>query len=194
VIFGGTKDAADLQDYSTLAGDREERIVTRDHTGKVISETTQRVPVFTPAQIAQLPRGRVLLILRGLPPVIGKVQMAWKRPDVKAIKRANRRKIRADKRQLVWSHRREVAAKAWATTKAAVLEAAEDIARAAGEWSEQRRQAAWRRQEQHARQNETVQDGPDGHERIDPQPAGGPDVPADDVRPDETRGGESDED
>jgi hypothetical protein len=168
VIYGGTKDAADLQDYSTLAGDREERILTRDHTGKIVSETTQRVPVFTPAQIAQLPRGRVLLILRGLPPVIGKVQMAWKRPDVKAVKRANRRKIRADKRQIVWSHRRDVAGKAWAAFKAAVLEMAEDIARAAGEWSEQRRQAAWRRQEQHARQVEAVR--PD-HESVTPEPA-----------------------
>jgi hypothetical protein len=191
VIFGGTKDAADLQDYSTLAGDREERVVTRDHAGKVISETTQRVPVFTPAQIAQLPKGRVLLILRGLPPVIGKVQMVWQRPDVKAIKRANRRMARVEKRAAVWGHRREVARKTWAAFKAAVLEAAEDIARTAGEWSEQRRQAAWRRQEQQARQVEAV---PADHERIDPQPAGGPDVPADDARPDEAAGGESDED
>jgi hypothetical protein len=143
------------------------------------------VPVFTPAQIAQLPRGRVLLILRGLPPVIGKVKMAWKRPDVKAVKRANRRTIRADKRQVVWGHRREVARRAWATFKAAVLEMAEDIARAAGEWGEQRRQ------EQQANQIEPL---PDGHERIDPQPAGGPGVPADDVRRDDSSGGESDED
>jgi type IV secretion system protein VirD4 len=190
VIFGGAKDAADLQDYSTLAGEREERIVTRDHTGKVISATTQRVPVFTPAQIAQLPKGRVLLILRGLPPVIGKVKMSWQRADVKAVKRANRRAARAEKRQAVWSHRRDVAHQAWAAFKAAVVEVTEDIARAAGEWSERRHQAAWRRQEQQAGQ---VENGPADHERIDPQPAG-PDMPADDARYDEASGGESDED
>jgi type IV secretory pathway TraG/TraD family ATPase VirD4 len=187
VIFGGTKDAADLQDYSTLAGEREERVVTRDHAGKVISETTQRVPVFTPAQIAQLPKGRVLLILRGLPPVIGKVQMVWQRPEVKAIKRANRRTARAEKRALVWGHRRDVARKTWAGFKAAVLEMAEDIARAAGEWSEQRRQAAWRRQEQQARRVDAVQAD---HEAVTPEPAADRDEPTDGG----ARGGESDED
>jgi len=186
VIFGGAKDAADLQDYSTLAGDREERVVTRDHTGKVVSETTQRVPVFTPAQIAQLPKGRVLLILRGLPPVIGKVQMAWQRPDVRAVKRANRRKIRADKRQAVWAHRRELARRYWTALKTAVAEMAEDIAHTAGEWSEQRRQAAWRRQEEQARQVETDRAA---HEPVTPQPA----ADRDDDRGNPS-GGESDED
>jgi type IV secretion system protein VirD4 len=83
VIFGGTRDPDDLQAYSTLAGEREERIVTRDHTGKVLSETTHRVPVLTPAQIAQLKAGRVLVIRRGMPPVIGKVTMAWQ-PETSA--------------------------------------------------------------------------------------------------------------
>jgi type IV secretory pathway TraG/TraD family ATPase VirD4 len=179
VIYGGTRDADDLQAYSTLAGEREERVVTRDHTGKIISETTQRVPVLSPAQIAQLPRGRVLLIRRDLPPVIGKVRMAWQRPDVKAVKRANRRAARAEKRALVWRHRREVARELWAAFKAAVLEAAEDIARAAGEWSERRRQ----RQEQQARQLEAARAS---HEPIDPQPVVTPDHD-----PGEQTGGES---
>jgi type IV secretion system protein VirD4 len=188
VIFGGTKDAADLQDYSTLAGEREERIVTRDHAGKVISETTQRVPVFTPAQIAQLPKGRVLLILRGLPPVIGKVKMAWQRPDVKAVKRADRRELRAAKRRAVWAHRRELAHRYWAEFRAAVGELAEEFVQTVGEWSEHRRQAAWRRQEQQARQAET--------DRVDHEPVTLEPVPDrdDDVRDDEAAGGESDED
>ena len=35
------------------------------------------------AQIANLPTGRVLLIRRGIAPVIGRVQMAWRRRDVR---------------------------------------------------------------------------------------------------------------
>jgi type IV secretion system protein VirD4 len=191
VIYGGTRDADDLQAYSTLAGEREERVVTRDHTGKVISETTQRVPVFVPAQIAQLPRGRVLLIRRDMPPAIGKVQMAWRRPDVRAVKRANRRQTRAAKRAVVWGHRRELARRYWTAVKAAAAELAEDIAHTAGEWSEQRRQAAWRRQEEQARQVEAERAA---HERIDPQPAGGHEPPPPDDVADDAAGGESDED
>ena len=188
VIFGGAKDAADLQDYSTLAGEREERILTRDHTGKVISETTQRVPVFTPAQIAQLPKGRVLLILRGLPPVIGRVQMVWQRPDVKAIKRANRRGLRSAKRRAVWARRRELARRYWGEFTGAVGELAEEFVQTVGEWSEQRRQAAWRRQEEQTRRVEADRIG---HEPITPAPTPDRD---DNVGGDEAAGGESDED
>jgi type IV secretory pathway TraG/TraD family ATPase VirD4 len=188
VIYGGTRDADDLQAYCILAGEREERVVTRDHTGRVISETTQRVPVFTPAQIAQLPRGRVLLIRRDLRPVIGKVQMAWQRHDVRAVKRANRGAARAAKRAVVWGQRRELARRYWAAYRAAVTELAEDIAQAAGEWSEQRRQAAWRRHEEHARLAEIERP------RADRGPAGGNVPRSDDANLGGATGGEDDED
>jgi type IV secretion system protein VirD4 len=169
VIYGGTRDADDLQAYSTLAGEREERVQTRDHTGKVISETTHRVPVITPAQVAQLPRGRVLLIRRDMAPVIGRVEMAWNRPDVRAVKRTNRRHVRAVKRAAVWNHRRQVRAHYWAEFKAAVLELVEEFVHAVSEWSEQRGQRADQRAAEHARQVEADRAV---HERIDPQPAG----------------------
>ncbi len=173
VIYGGTRDADDLQAYSILAGEREERVKTHDHTGKVISETTHRVPVITPAQIAQLPRGRVLLIRRDMPPVIGKVEMAWKRPDVRAVKRTNRRNTRAVKRAAVWNHRRQVLAHYWAELRSAVRELLDAAGDAAREWGEQRRQADWRRSEQRAREAEADRTA---QERIDPQPtAPGPD-------------------
>ena len=46
------------------------------------------MPVLSPAQIAQLPAGRVVVIRRGMPPAIGRVQMAWKRGDVRSAARA----------------------------------------------------------------------------------------------------------
>ncbi|MEU6643210.1 TraM recognition domain-containing protein [Saccharomonospora sp. NPDC046836] len=88
LIFGGTRDADDLNAYSTLTGERDEHVETRDMDGRVTSMTTRRVPVLSPGQFAQLPAGRVVIVRRGLAPAVGRVQMAWKRRDVKAARRA----------------------------------------------------------------------------------------------------------
>jgi type IV secretion system protein VirD4 len=184
VIFGGTRDPDDLQAYSTLAGEREERIVTRDHTGKVLSETTQRVPVLTPAQIAQLKAGRVLVIRRGMPPVIGKVTMAWQRRDVRAVRRAEQRARRAEKRAVVWARRRQTWQRHWGELKAAIGELAEEIGEALEQWREQREDNARHRSEQRARELEAERSH---HERIDPQLAG----PDQHVEPDPDETGES---
>ena len=85
LLFGGTRDRDDLQFWSTLAGERDERITTTDLHGRVASRTVRRVPVLPPAQIANLPTGKVLLIRRGLGPVIGRAQMAWQRRDIRAV-------------------------------------------------------------------------------------------------------------
>jgi type IV secretion system protein VirD4 len=113
MIFGGTRDSDDLQAYSQLCGEREERVLTHDQYGKVTSETTRRVPVLSGAQIAQLPPGRVVLIMRGMPPAIAKVRMAWKRHDVKVVQRHMRRFERVveqmaarAERAATWSRRR----------------------------------------------------------------------------------------
>jgi type IV secretion system protein VirD4 len=105
LIYGGTRDAEDLQVYSTLAGEREEGIETRDWGGRVISATSQRVSVLAPAQIAQLPSGKVLIIRRGMHPAIGTVQMAWERRDVRHVQRRERRTQTADRRRAVRARR-----------------------------------------------------------------------------------------
>jgi hypothetical protein len=46
--------------------------------------------VLSPALISQLPARHVVIIRRGMSPMIGRVQMAWKRGEVKAAKRAAR--------------------------------------------------------------------------------------------------------
>jgi type IV secretory pathway TraG/TraD family ATPase VirD4 len=91
LLFGGTRDAGDLQGYATLLGDRTERVASFDHAGKVTSHTTQRVPVLPPALIAQLRTGEVVIIRRGMPPALGTVPMVWKRRDVRAARRRQRR-------------------------------------------------------------------------------------------------------
>ena len=95
MVFGGTRDRDDLQFWSTLTGERDERIITTDLHGRVASRTVRRVPVLAPAQIANLPTGKVLLIRRGLAPVVGRVSPAWRRRDVRAHQRACRARAQA---------------------------------------------------------------------------------------------------
>jgi hypothetical protein len=74
LVYGGTRDPDDLDAWSTLAGER-------------VDEDLGRVPVLTPAQIAQLPERRVLIIRRATPVAVGTVRMAWRRRDVRRAQR-----------------------------------------------------------------------------------------------------------
>ena len=60
VLYGGTADRDDLEYWSALAGERDERVATRDARGRVISWTLRRVPVLPVAQLATLAPGRVV--------------------------------------------------------------------------------------------------------------------------------------
>jgi len=95
LLYGGTRDPDDLHAYSTLTGERDEDVPTFDQDRRFTSTTTRRVPVLSAAQIAQLPARHVVIIRRGMPPAVGKVQMAWRRRDVRAAARAIRRAARA---------------------------------------------------------------------------------------------------
>ncbi|ANY06563.1 type IV secretory system conjugative DNA transfer family protein [Pseudonocardia sp. HH130630-07] len=108
MIFGGTRDKADLEFWSTLAGERDERVSTTDEHGRVASRSVRKVPVLAPAQIANLPAGRVVVIRRGIAPVIGRARMAWKRPDVRRRARLMRR-VEAESRR----HRRNEVVRVW---------------------------------------------------------------------------------
>ncbi len=90
MIYGATRDPDDLAAYSSLTGERYEETPTWDEDGDLHSVSTHRVPVLTAAQIAQLPPRRVLIIRRNMPAAVGRVQMAWKRHDVRATARAER--------------------------------------------------------------------------------------------------------
>lgn len=83
LLFGGTNDKDDLQFWSLRAGDRDEPQINYDKNGGVTSRTTRKAPVLAPAQLAQLPEGRVVIFRRGMPPVVAKAAMAYKRRDVR---------------------------------------------------------------------------------------------------------------
>jgi type IV secretory pathway TraG/TraD family ATPase VirD4 len=87
LLFGGTSDRDDLHFWSTLAGERDEPVTTTDINGRLASRTTRRVPVLAPAQLSNLPAGKVVAFRRGMAPVVGRAQMAWRRRDVRALAR-----------------------------------------------------------------------------------------------------------
>jgi type IV secretory pathway TraG/TraD family ATPase VirD4 len=91
LLFGGTRDKADLEYFSTLAGDRDEPVAAYDQLGQLTSRTVRKVPVLSPAQLANLPARRVVAFRRGMPVTVGRAQMAWTRRDVRAAVRAARR-------------------------------------------------------------------------------------------------------
>lgn len=90
LVFGGTRAPDDLALYSTLSGEREVDVETFDADWRRVSSSTRIEPVLSPGRIAQLPKHHVMIIKRDLAPMIGKVTMAWNRPDVRAVQRAMR--------------------------------------------------------------------------------------------------------
>jgi hypothetical protein len=96
LVYGGTRSKDDLALYSMLGGERHEVQTSWDANGRVTSSTTRLVPVISAGMIAQLKTGRVLIHKRGMFPMIGRVQMAWTRTDVRWAKRAQRWADRAD--------------------------------------------------------------------------------------------------
>jgi type IV secretion system protein VirD4 len=90
LVFGGTRDRADLEFWSTLAGERDEPVLTTDLHGRVASRSVRKVAVLAPAQIANLPAGQVVVIRRGLAPIIGRAEAVWRRADVRELARARR--------------------------------------------------------------------------------------------------------
>lgn len=83
IVFGGSKDADDLTDLSTLTGEHRMRVLNADWTKE--GDVEHRwVPVMTPAEISALRPFQVLVLKSGMHAVIGwapaaKDRRGWKR-------------------------------------------------------------------------------------------------------------------
>jgi type IV secretion system protein VirD4 len=94
LLFGGTKDPDDLRFWTELFGTRTEIVKTYGPNGRVTSKTPQRVPVISPAQLANLPESHAVAYLRGMSPVIGRPSKFWRTADYKAdMRRQHMRNI-----------------------------------------------------------------------------------------------------
>jgi type IV secretory pathway TraG/TraD family ATPase VirD4 len=98
VLFGGINDRDDLVYWSTRCGMRDEEVLTTDQQGQITGRSQRQVPVLSPAQLANLPRFKVVVIRRYMAPVIGRAAMVWERRDVRAHTRAERAVVVAAER------------------------------------------------------------------------------------------------
>ncbi|TNC20893.1 type IV secretory system conjugative DNA transfer family protein [Amycolatopsis alkalitolerans] len=125
MILGGSRDPDDLNAYSMLTADRDELVDTEDADGNVTGRSLRKVPVLSPGQISQLPAMHAVIVRRGMPASVGRLQMAWKRRDVKAAARAERRAVLAERwiaRWGEWAVRADAVAErieAWFAARAA---------------------------------------------------------------------------
>ncbi|MGH3975151.1 MAG: type IV secretory system conjugative DNA transfer family protein, partial [Pseudonocardiaceae bacterium] len=88
MILGGTAAARDLQDLSTLIGERDEQTDTLtigDHGSRGLQRSTRRVPILPPDTIRTLPFGTGLVLLRSTPPIVADLRRWTERPDGKRL-------------------------------------------------------------------------------------------------------------
>jgi type IV secretion system protein VirD4 len=84
IILGGTSNSRDLQDLSTLIGQRDEytdSVTLGDHGSRSNQRSIRRVPILPPDRIRTLPFGTGVTLLRSAPPIITDLRAWTPRPD-----------------------------------------------------------------------------------------------------------------
>lgn len=83
ILFGGLADADELDAWSKLAGERDDKSHNHDSHGKRTGHGTRRVAAL-PVTTLQHPGERKAVVFhRNMPPVIGRIRLAWRRNDVR---------------------------------------------------------------------------------------------------------------
>lgn len=89
IILGGASNSRDLQDLSTLIGDRDETTdsITTDAYGAQSNQRSiRRVPILPPDVLRTLPFGTGVVMLRTARPIITKLRPWTSRPDAKQLR------------------------------------------------------------------------------------------------------------
>lgn len=97
VILGGTSNSRDLQDLSTLIGERDEytdSVTLGDHGTRSNQRSVRRVPILPPDRIRTLPFGTGVTLLRAAPPIVTDLRPWPSRADAAQLK-ADRAEIEA---------------------------------------------------------------------------------------------------
>ncbi|MFX4288266.1 type IV secretory system conjugative DNA transfer family protein [Zafaria sp. Z1313] len=90
VILGGASNSKDLQDLSTLIGERDEftdSVTLGDHGSRSNQRSIRRVPILPPDRIRTLPFGTGVTLLRAAPPIVTDLRAWPSRPDAEQLKR-----------------------------------------------------------------------------------------------------------
>ena len=90
LVFGGTRSPEDLNIYATLVGEREVFTPHYDEDGRRRGYSSRFEPVVSKAMISGQDELQVLILKNKMLPMLGRIRPVWKRPDVKAVGRAQR--------------------------------------------------------------------------------------------------------
>lgn len=97
IILGGASNSRDLQDLSTLIGERDEytdSVTLGDHGTRSNQRSIRRVSILPPDRIRTLPFGTGVTLLRSAPPIVTDLRAWPTRPDATQL-RENRAEIEA---------------------------------------------------------------------------------------------------
>ena len=89
IILGGASNSRDLQDLSTLIGERDEytdSVTLGDHGTRSNQRSIRRVPVLPPDRIRTLPFGTGITMLRSAPPIVTDLRAWPTRPDAAQLR------------------------------------------------------------------------------------------------------------
>lgn len=88
IILGGASNSKDLQDLSTLIGERDEitdSTTVGDYGSRSAQRSIRRVPIMPPDTIRRLPFGTGLVMLRAAPPIVTRLRRWTERDNGKQI-------------------------------------------------------------------------------------------------------------
>jgi type IV secretion system protein VirD4 len=88
IILGGASNSRDLQDLSTLIGERDEATDSTtigDHGTRSSQRSIRRVAIMPPDSIRTLPFGTGLVMLRAAPPIVARLRLWSSRADAKSL-------------------------------------------------------------------------------------------------------------
>ncbi len=97
IILGGASNSRDLQDLSTLIGERDEytdSVTLGDHGTRSNQRSIRRVPILPPDRIRTLPFGTGVTMLRSAPPIVTDLR-AWPTRSDAAQLRSDRDELEA---------------------------------------------------------------------------------------------------
>lgn len=97
IILGGASNSRDLQDLSTLIGERDEytdSTTIGDHGTRSNQRSIRRVAILPPDRLRTLPFGTGITMLRSAPPIVTNLR-SWATRDDAKILRADRSEIEA---------------------------------------------------------------------------------------------------
>ena len=89
IILGGASNSRDLQDLSTLIGERDEytdSTTIGDHGTRSNQRSIRRVPILPPDRLRTLPFGTGIIMLRSAPPIVTNLRSWVTRDDAKTLR------------------------------------------------------------------------------------------------------------